>query len=35
MQAIYQIEEGNFNRQQIASFLEVYADTIKEYILLD
>lgn len=34
MQAIYQIEEGNFNRQQIASFLEVHADTIKDYILL-
>lgn len=33
-QAIYQIQEDNFTRQEIASFLGVHPDTIKDYVLL-
>jgi transposase len=34
MQAIYHIATGHFNRQEIGSFLDVHADTIKDYIIL-
>lgn len=34
MQAIYQIAEGEFTRQEIGKFLDLHADTIKEYVLL-